>query len=762
MGYKSVGKRVFRVDARSKVTGKTLYPQDIYMEGMLYGKTLRSTVPHAYIKVDISKAEKIDGVAKIFTAKDITGENHHGVLLKDHEAFCEKKVRRIGDPIAFVVAESQEIAEKAVDKIEVTYEEIEGVFDPIEAMKEDSPKVHEGQSNLMYEYNLKKGNAEDAFKECDVIAENEYRVGMVDHAFLQPEAGIAYMEGDKVVVCVSSQYPHFDKLEIAEALGIEESKVKCLNPAIGGAFGGREDITLQIHLALAARTLGKPVKAIYSRKESFLAHAKRHAVIMRCKTGATKDGKLKALKAEFIGDTGAYASWAINVMRKCGIHGTGPYEIPNVEIKSCAVYTNNPFAGAMRGFGATQAPVSYEQQMDVLAEKLGMDPIEFRMKNIFRIGSHTATGQELYESVPLDRCLEAVEGYFKGRSSDICKADDTKKRGIGYAASFYGTGYGNGFPDISVGEAELSREGNINIYLAAADCGQGSDTIMQQIAAEPFKSDIDIINYFSRNTDMTKDSGTAAASRQTYNTGNAVRIAAEKLKNTLLEKAKEQLGLNTALGLDISDGEIFLKTKKEIRISLKELAEKMYGAGEIEAELVREEATFIAQTTEMDQENGQGCPYWPYTFGAGGIEVEIDTATGKLEIIDAASAQDVGRAINPELVEGQMDGGFAMGYGYAVFEDLGIQNGRIKNDRFSGYLIPTAKDTPNLKKFIIEDPESTGPYGAKGIGEPVLTYVAPAILNAIYAAVGVRIYELPATPEKILKGLKEKKKKQSV
>lgn len=756
MDYKSIGKSISRVDARSKVTGKTLFPQDIYIDGMLYGKTLRSRVPKARIEVDTSKAEKLAGVVRIFTAKDVPGEKHHGVLFKDHEVFCENEVRRAGDPIAFIVAETQEIAREAIEKIEVRYEELEGVFDPVLAMSEDSPRVHENHSNICYHYSLRKGDVEEAFKECDVIAENEYKVGMVDPAFMQPEAGVAYMEDEKVVVCVSSQYPHFDRLEIAAALGIDESEVTCLNPAVGGAFGGREDITMHIHLALAAKELKRPVKAVYNRKESFLAHAKRHSVKMRYKTGATKDGKLKALSAELIGDTGAYASWAVNVMRKCGVHGTGPYEIPNVNIQSYAVYTNNPFAGAMRGFGATQPPVAYEQQMDILAEKLGMDPMEFRLKNIFVKGSFTATGQELYESVPLDRCINAIEGYFKSRGSHPDSSANNKKIGVGYAAIFYGTGYGNGFPDISVCNAELALDGKINLYLAATDCGQGADTIMQQIAAESFKSDISIINYISGNTDLTKDSGTAAASRQTYNTGNAVKMAADRLKEKLLEKAKELLGLNTTLGLDVCDGEIFLKTKKDIRLSLKELAQGIYGSESRSRELLREEATFIAQTTAMDKEDGQGCPYWPYTFGACGVEVEIDTSTGKLAILDAASAQDVGKAINPQLIEGQMDGGFAMGFGYAVFENLQVEKGRINNNSFSSYIIPTAKDMPDLKKFIVEDPEGTGPYGAKGIGEPVMIYVAPAILNAIYDAVGVRIYDLPATPEKILKALKAK------
>ncbi|SDY88153.1 purine hydroxylase alpha subunit apoprotein [Proteiniborus ethanoligenes] len=405
-----VGKSVIRVDGLSKVTGKAVYPQDIYIEGMLYGKTLRSTKPHAYFKLDISEALGIDGVVQILTAKDVPGVNSHGVLFKDHEVLCNKKVRRIGDPIAFVVANTEKIAEKALKAIKVEYEELEAVFDPSEGMKETAPQIHEGNSNIVYHYKLRKGNMEEAFKKCDVIVENEYFVPMVDHVFLQPEAGVAYMEEDgTIVVAVATQYPHFDQLEVAEAMGVPPHMVKIINPAVGGAFGGREDITMQIHLAMAAKITGKPVKAIYSREESFDAHCKRHSVKMKYKTGATKDGKLLAMEAILIGDTGAYASWAINVMRKAGVHATGPYEIPNIKVDSYSVYTNNPFAGAMRGFGATQVPIAHEQQMDMLAEKLNIDPITFRLKNIFKVGSETATGQILDESVPLDKCIEEVE-----------------------------------------------------------------------------------------------------------------------------------------------------------------------------------------------------------------------------------------------------------------------------------------------------------------------------------------------------------------
>jgi CO/xanthine dehydrogenase Mo-binding subunit len=408
-----VGKNIIRVDAYSKVTGKALYPQDIYLEDMVYGKTLRSTKPHAKIKVDTTEAEKVEGVLKVFTYKDIPNENKHGVVLKDHEVFASEKVIRIGEPIAFIVGETQEACEEGYEKIIVDYEELDAVFDPVEAMKEDSPKIH-GDSNIILHYKLRHGDIEEGKKKCKYIVENTYKSPMVEHAFLQPEAGLGYLEEDgTVVVAVATQYPHYDREEIAINLGLPEEKVKVINTNIGGAFGAREDISIQIHLALAAKVLKRPVKVIFSRDESFLAHSKRHPMIMKYKTGADENGFLQYMEAEIVGDSGAHASWAINVLRKSGVHATGPYVIPTVKVDSYAVYTNNPFTGAMRGFGATQVSIAYEQQMDELAEKLGISPIEIRMKNIFRKGSMTATGQILTDSVPLDKCIEEASRDFQ-------------------------------------------------------------------------------------------------------------------------------------------------------------------------------------------------------------------------------------------------------------------------------------------------------------------------------------------------------------
>ncbi|SDZ09294.1 xanthine dehydrogenase family protein molybdopterin-binding subunit [Tindallia californiensis] len=415
MTWHSVGKSEIRVDGKSKVTGAALYSEDFQMEGMAFGRTLRSDRPHAYFQLETEKAKRMPGVLKIFTAADVP-HNAHGVLLKDHEVFCEKKVRRIGDPLAFLVATTEKEAEAALKAIKVTYQDLPAVFDPEEALQPEAPLIHE-KGNLVYHFKLRKGNSETGFSQSHAIVEETYRTPMVDHAFLQPEAGIAYPENQRIVVCAANQYPHFDQLEIAEALQLPAESVKVINPAVGGAFGGREDVTMQIHLALAAQRLQRPVKTVYSRQESFYAHSKRHAMIMRLKTGADEKGHLKALEATIYSDTGAYASWAINVLRKAGVHATGPYVIPHVKIDGYSAYTNNPFAGAMRGFGAAQIPIAHEGQMDALAEKLGISPIEIRLKNAFRPGDHTATGQRLKESVPFVECLQAVSSAMNWEES---------------------------------------------------------------------------------------------------------------------------------------------------------------------------------------------------------------------------------------------------------------------------------------------------------------------------------------------------------
>ncbi|KMT22143.1 xanthine dehydrogenase family protein molybdopterin-binding subunit [Clostridium cylindrosporum] len=786
--FKQLGQRIIRRDGFAKLTGRAIYPDDISIDNMAYGATVRSPYAHAEIlSIDTSKAKAAPGVIDVLTAEDVPGHNSHGVLYKDHNVFCSTKVRRIGDPVAFVVAKTESQAREGVKLVEVTYKEIPGVFDPREALKPDAPIVNEYSDrfffynddkeevyekpenypypNLIFRYKCRKGDSESEsiWRNCAEVAEGEFYSPFVDAAFLQPESGIAYIdEDDKLVMTASTQYMHFDRIELADALNIDEERIRILNPVVGGAFGAREDITLQIHLALAALKLKRPVKATYTREESFYAHSKRHPMTMKAKMGADKDGKLIAFEAEIYSDSGAYASWAINVTRKACIHITGPYQIPNVKVDGYAVYTNSPFTGALRGFGATQVPMVHETLMDMLAEKLGMDKFEIRMKNIYKVGSETANGQVITESCPLDRCLNTVEKAMNLDNGDSFDKSENGyiKKGRGIAACWYGTGYGNGFPDVSVADVELLKCGGVLLRVGAAEVGQGARTIMPQIVAEVLGMSAYDIKIYSEDSDECEDSGTAAATRQTYNTGNAVKLASEKFKSELIKEAIRLINkplpefekLNSAHKFKVENGEVYLEILPTKKVTLAQIAASLAEEGRS----LRVRDSFTAQTVKLD-DNGYGAPYWPYTFNSYGVEVEVDTLTGRVKCTKAWCAQDVGRAINPALVEGQIDGGFAMGLGYALYEDLGVNKGRIANNKYSKYIIPTSMDMPEIEKFIIEDPETSAPFGAKGIGEPVIVPVAPAILNAIYDATGIRLKSLPATPDKVLKALREKR-----
>jgi len=736
-----VGKSETRIEGLAKLNGKAIYPQDVKIEGMLHAVTVRSSVSHANFTIKDKQAKKIKGV-KVLTHKDVSGKNEHGVLFKDHQVFASKKVRRIGDPIALVVAESISKAKEAASKIEIIYNELPAVFSPIYGMEDSSPRIHDEKSNVITSLKMEKGKID--FSKCDYVVENLYETPMVDHAFLQPECSVAYMNNKKLVVITSTQYPHWDRYEISNALGIQEKEVQVINATIGGAFGGREDITSQIHAALAAYILKKPVRILYGREESFLAHSKRHPMIIKTKLGALKNGKIIAMQNDIIADSGAYASWAPNVLRKAMVHSTGPYEIENVNVTAKSVYTNNPFTGAMRGFGATQVAVAYEQIIEQLAVKMELNSFEIREKNILRVGSKTGTSQLIHASAPLGKCLELVK-----KNMAIIRqkpVSETALTGYGIALSFYGTGYGNGFPDVSNNLAKLNKDGGIEIFSGFTEVGQGAKTVMAQIAGEVFNTSSKNIVVHCEDTDNTPDTGTAAASRQTYNTGNAVMKSCKKLRSLIFKHAANDLGLNNDIGLNIEDGVIYLKTLPSKRISLKEIVTN-------HNELICE-ASFTAQTTELD-EFGQGAPYWPYGFNAIGVKVEIDPESGKTSVVDGVFAQDVGKAINPRFIGGQMDGGFSMGLGYALYEDLGLREGVMENKKFSSYILPTAKDIPNLKKIIVEDPEETGPYGAKGIGKIVTIPVAPAILNAIYDASKIRFTKLPVTPIELMKEFKK-------
>lgn len=764
MNTRVVGSRVVREDAWGKVFGQTKFPADVNLPDQLYGVVVRSPHPHARVrKVSIEQAMELPGVVTVLTSKDVPN-NTHGVLFRDQPVLAEY-IRMVGDPVAVVGAETLAIARAAAKLVEVDYEVLPAVFDPEEARTSDVPPLHPElrPTNVLYHMPIRRGNMEEGWAKADVVVEQEYSTQHIDHAFLQPEAVLAHVdERGHMVVQTATQYAHYDRGEIAHALGLRFSQVQVKTMAVGGAFGGREDISLQILAALMAWTTLRPIKMENTREESFYSHSKRHPMKMLYKTGATKDGKLVAMEAKIIGDAGAYSSWSINVLRKSAVHATGPYEIPNVFIDSYAVFTNNPYSGAMRGFGAAQTVLAYESQMDLLAKALGLSPLEIRLRNMFKVGSTTATGQVLTGSVPLDQCLEKISQYLqRGEAehgtptyrSESTGNNSMKKRGIGIGCAWYGTGYGNGFPDVSSAFVEIHDDGSATVLTGAVDVGQGSNSIYAQIVAEELGLQSEDICVYTGDTDTTPDSGTTAATRQTYNTGNAVLKAVRQAKVRLLDYAAHKFSCPTAEGIELEAGFIGVKGDLSRRMPLAVMVfqARLHGERFISAE------SSTARSTPVDPETGQGAPYWPYAFGCQMAEVEVDTETGLVRVLKVVAVHDVGKALNPTQVEGQIAGGVTQGIGYALLEELELHKGKIKNPAFSSYLIPTALDVPKIEAFFVEDPECTGPFGAKGLGEPAMLPTVAAIINAINDAVGVRITSLPATPEKILQALADKK-----
>ncbi|MFZ5883930.1 MAG: xanthine dehydrogenase family protein molybdopterin-binding subunit [Chloroflexota bacterium] len=723
--YNSIGKSLPRVDARGKVTGETPYAGDLSMPGMLHMKVLFAGRPHARIKsIDTRRAEAAPGVVAVFTAKDVP-VNEYGLQWQDQPVLCgpgsskpgADVVRFVGDQVAVVVAESEAQAAAAVKLIEVEYEDLPVVTDPLEAMKPGAPRVHEeiGDSNICVHYKIRKGNVDEAFAKADVIVESEYRTPVQEHAYLQPEAGLAYIddEGRITVVC-GGQWTHEDREQIAHALGLPEDHVRVIYPAIGGAFGGREDMSVQIILALAAWKLRKPVRIIWSRQESIIGHGKRHAVILRAKWGATKDGKVIAIENEIIGDGGAYMYTTNKVLGNSTITSTGPYFIPNVKTDVYGVYTNNVPGAAFRGFGAPQALFMAEMQMNKLAEKLGMDPVEFRLKNALKDGDTMGVGTPSPSPVSVIQCIEAARekfGWKEGKRKEKGNGSHLK-RGRGFAAGFKNIGFSFGYQENCWAKIELRGKAEVDeaiLYHASAEVGQGTHTVMTQMAAEALGLPLEKVRLVASDTAVTGNSGSVSASRMTFMSGNAIRGAAE----VALRKWK---------------------------------AEERPAVGEFK---------YLApRTTNFEPETGYSTPNFAYAWVAQAAEVEVDTETGHVRVLRFVSADDVGQAINPALVQGQVEGAVVQAQGYAIQEEYKTKDGYVLTDQLSTYLIPTVLDIPEkVETVLVEVRDPNGPWGARGVGELPYLPVAPAIAAAIHDATGVWINEFPFTPERVLRAL---------
>lgn len=738
---KIVGQPMPRIDARAKVLGEAYYPGDFSAPDQLWMKILFAERPHARIlRLDTKKAEALPGVVAVFTARDVP-VNEYGLQVPDQPVLCgpgsdkpgADVVRFVGDQIALVVAESEEIASKACEMIEVDFEDLPVVTDPRQAMQPDSVLIHpeRGDSNICVHYKIRKGEVETGFKQADVIVEGEYQLPFQEHAYLQPEAGYAYMDEEgRVTVHVAGQWAHTDRHQIAHALNLPDEQVRVIYPAIGGAFGGREDMSVQIVLALAAwrlsqRGIHRPVKIIWSRRESIIGHCKRHQMTLKARWGARKDGKLVAAEMELIADAGAYMYTSNKVLGNATIVCTGPYSIPNVKVDTYGVYTNNVPTGAFRGFGAPQGNFLAEMQMNKLAEALHMDIVELRARNALREGETLGVGTTPPGGVSIHQVIETAAqraGWTKtpqGWTAPQRQQLDQPhvKHGIGFAAGFKNVGFSFGYQENCWARIELHGEAEIEravLYHAGAEVGQGAHTVMVQMAAEALGIEASNVTLIASDTAVTGDSGSVSASRMTFMAGNAIRQAAR----AALERWKLE-----------------------------------------ERPAIGEEKYLAPPTTPFHKETGYSMPNFAYAYAAQAVEVEVDTETGVVRLVRVVSADDVGKAINPRLVEGQIEGAIAQAQGYALIENFVMKDGRVLTDQLSTYLIPTVLDVPEeVIPVIVEFPDDRGPWGARGVGEPPFLPLAPAVLAAIHDATGIWMNEIPVTPEKMWKALLEERK----
>lgn len=728
---KIVGQSVPRIDAHGKVTGETLYPGDISLSGMLHMKMLFAGRPHARIlSLDASAAGALPGVAAVFTARDVP-VNDYGLQINDQPVLCGPPqnpdgtreggvdatiVRFVGDQVAAVVAETEAIAAQALKLIRVTYEDLPTLTDPEAAMQPGAFRIHpeRGESNVCVWDKIRKGDVAAGFAQADVIVEGEYRVPAQEHAYLQPEAGVAHLDDEgRVVVLAAGQWTHADQKQIARALGLPLEKVRVVYPAIGGAFGGREDLSVQIVLALAALRLQRPVKIVWSRKESIIGHAKRHPMLMRARWGATKDGKLVAAENTLIADGGAYMYTTNKVLGNATITQTGPYYIPNIKADVIGVYTNNVPSAAFRGFGAPQALFLAESQMNKLAQKLGMDPVAFRQKNV--LTEHLTLGVQTVPPGPvtIGAVIEAAAQHAGWNKSRKKKAQTgASVRGRGFAAGFKNIGFSFGYKENCWARVTLRGATEIEeviIHHAAAEVGQGNHTILAQMAAEVTGVPMRKISMVTMDTLNMANAGSASASRLTFMAGNSVKGAAE----AALQKWQAE-----------------------------------------ERPAVAEYTYYAPETTPMDPETGKSMPNFAYAYVAQAVEVEMDTETGLVRLVNVVSANDVGKAINPVQVQGQIEGGVVQAQGYVIQENFITRGGYVLTDQLSTYLLPTILDIPEkVESVIVEIPDERGPWGAKGVGELPYLPLAAAITAAIHDATGVWFDEFPLTPERVLRGL---------
>ena len=747
----AVGARIERLDGRRKVEGSDLFGADGHPADALLVRAIRS--PHhragfAFGDLDAFLAAH-PGVLAVFTAKDVPGRNAFGVIpaFVDQPVFAESETRFRGEAVAAIAGEAAAIEAVDLARFPVTWTPLPALTDLDQALAAEADPIHARRAgNILVSGRVAKGDALAGLASADVVVEGAFETGFVEHAYIEPEAGFARRVGDRIEITACTQAPYMDRDDVAAILGIAPQDVRIIPTAVGGGFGSKLDLSVQPFIALAAWHLDRPARMVYSRNESMMTTTKRHPGRMRASVGANRDGRLVAM--DFVGDfnTGAYSSWGPTVANRVPVHASGPYFIPNYRAQTRAVHTNLVPAGAFRGFGVPQAGIAQEQLFDALAEKLGLDPLEFRILNALRNDQPTATGQVLGEGVGIRACLEALRPHWQRARSEAQAFNDAGpgdlRRGVGVAGMWYGCG-NTSLPNPSTIRLGLKRDGRLSLHQGAVDIGQGSNTVITQICADALGLPIEKFDLVSGDTDLSPDCGKTSASRQTFVTGKAAERAGRALRALILRQANA--GAGAAIGLE--PGRLIVTDGPVVRsIDLSALALDQYGYG------LCVEESFDPPTTPLDAD-GQGSPYGVYGFGAHLAEIEIDTALGTIRVLNIVAAHDVGRAINPTLVEGQIEGGVAQGLGMALMEEFFPGRGENLHD----YLIPTIGDVPPIESILIEEASPVGPFGAKGIGEQALIPTAPAILNAFHHATGVRLHRTPATPDRVKAALNARK-----
>jgi CO/xanthine dehydrogenase Mo-binding subunit len=749
-----VGQWVPATGAEDIVTGAAQYCPDIDFPGILTGKLLYS--PHArarIVNLDVSAAREIPGVFAVLTHADVPGENSYLYSQPDQPLLAVDEIRFQGDAVVAVAAQDEKTAAAALASVEVEYEVLDGVFDPLVAMEASADQVVDGEDNVIMSQTFRTGDVEAALASADVIVENSYRTQWAEHAFLETEGAVARVDEDGVLIVYSScQAPHRDRMQIARSLGMPESMVRVITPYIGGAFGGKDEAHVQMHAALLAVAAGRPVRLIRGRRESILTHVKRHPIIIHCLTAASSDGRLLAVKARAIADAGPYHNATHEVLNKFGEFIGGPYTVQNLEVEKIAVRTNNPIGGAFRGFGAPQAAFVYESQMDDLARKLKMDPLELRLLNGVETGSKMYTGVVIREGTAMKASLNRAADMIAWNERDQVerRPEAHLRRGWGMATILKGSGMGRGLGDHAGVILEMHRDGSVLLLSAAADMGQGVATILAQLAADRLGVDLSRVRAVRADTARAPDAGASCASRQAMVSGNAVLAAADSIRDSLLSVAAGKTKVEKER-LDLRGGRLCIDGEPH-ELTIEELARRaLFWGYPLHAESKSHfeyPGDVPAPAYRFSQEVFQFCTQV--------AQVLVDVETGLVQVERLVAVHDAGKMINPGGVYGQIEGGCAQGIGYALTEELLVNEGHTLNPSLENYVIPMAQDIPELEMDVLEIPEPLGaPLGAKGIAEAPIIPTAPAIRNAIFDAIGKPLYELPMSAERVLSALDE-------